>query len=118
MCGATVRLRSPLSAAVVIDGGEVDADLVGVGHAEVGEEGDGVLVVLAGAGGVAEGVVGVAEAGVGAGLLIVVADVDGDGEGGGVVGDGVGGAPGSVGGFAEAVERAGFVVSLASLTED
>jgi hypothetical protein len=88
--------------------------LVGLRHAEVGVEGQGVLVVLAGAGRVVEGVVGAAEAGVGAGLLVTGADVDGDGEGGGVVGEGVCG----VGGFAEAVERPGFVVSLAGLAED
>jgi hypothetical protein len=39
----------------------VGADLVGFGHAEVGIEVQGVLVVLAGLGGVAEGVVSVGE---------------------------------------------------------
>ena len=112
------RRPSPLFGAAVVEGGEVGADLVGFGQAEVGVEGQGVLVVLAGEGGVAEGAVGVAEAGVGAGLLVAVADVGGDGVGGGVVGEGVGGAAGGVGGFAEAVERPGFAVPVAGLAED
>src|SRR5207247_8103094 len=99
-------------------GGEVSADLVGVRYAEGGVDGQRLLVVAAGAGGVVEGTIGVPEAGVGAGLLDGCAAVDGDGVGGGVVGDGVGVAAGGAGGFAEAVEREGFAVALAGLAED
>ena len=45
-----VAARSSVSAgsgAVVVDGGEVDADLVGLGRADVGEERQGVLVMAA-----------------------------------------------------------------------
>src|SRR5262245_61526388 len=103
--------------ALVVDGGEEAADLVGLRCAEIGVQGQSELVVLARTGGVAEGVVGVAEAGVGAGLLVGVGGVGGDREGGGVVGEGIGGAAVGVGGFAEAVERAGFAVTLAGLAE-
>jgi hypothetical protein len=74
----------------------VGADLVCLGRAEVGVEGQGPVVVLARLVGVAGGTVGVAEAGVGAGLLVGVVGVGvgggvgGDGEGDGVVGAGVG----------------------------
>jgi hypothetical protein len=46
----------------IVEGGEVGADLVGLRRAEVGVEGQGLLVMVACLGGVAEGVVGVAEA--------------------------------------------------------
>jgi hypothetical protein len=59
----------------------VGADLVGVGHAEAGVEGQGLLIVVPGGGRVAETAVGVPEAGVGAGLLVAVGDGDGDGDG-------------------------------------
>jgi hypothetical protein len=96
----------------------VGADLVGFGHAQVGVEGEGVLVVVAGAGRVGQGVVRVAEAGVGTGLLVPVAEVGGDGEGGGVVGEGVGGSTRGVGGLAEAVERPDLPLPVADVPVD
>ena len=55
--------------AVVIDRGGVGADLVSFRCAEVGVEGQGVLVVVAGLGWVVDHMVGVAESGGGASLL-------------------------------------------------
>src|SRR3954451_16219983 len=69
----------------VHQGCEVGTDLVGLGSAEVGVKGHGLLVVLVGPGTVADGVVGVAEAGVGAGHLVPAANFGGEGEGGGVM---------------------------------
>src|SRR2546429_10030546 len=96
----------------VVDGGEVGADLVGLGCAEVGVEGQGLLVVVARAGEIVEAAVGAAEAGVGTGLLVAVADVGGDGEGGGVVGVGGGVAGGGGGGLAGGGERQGVGVPV------
>ncbi|GAA0929084.1 hypothetical protein Vau01_107240 [Virgisporangium aurantiacum] len=100
--------------AAVVKGGEEGSNSVGFGQVKVCVEGQGVLVVMAGESVVAEGVVGVAEAGVGAGPLVPVAVVGG----GGVVGEGVGDAAGGVGGLAEAVERPGFAEPVAGLAED
>jgi hypothetical protein len=72
-----MRRKSSFTRASAHRGGKAGADLVGLRCAEVGVEGQGILVVLACAGGVAEDVVGVAEAGVGAGLLVTVAGVGG-----------------------------------------
>ena len=46
------------------------SDLVGLGHAEVGVEGQGALIMAAGVARFVEGPMGVAETGLGAGLLI------------------------------------------------
>jgi hypothetical protein len=67
------------------EGGEAGADVVGVGRAEIRVEDHRMSVVFAGACPIAEGVVGVAEAGVGAGLQVPGAGAGGDGEGVGVV---------------------------------
>jgi hypothetical protein len=69
--------------------GECGADLVGFGDAELGEQGQCLVPVVAGLVRLADGVVGVGEAVVGAGLLIRVADVAGEGQGGGVRGGGL-----------------------------
>ncbi|GIJ64046.1 hypothetical protein Vau01_115620 [Virgisporangium aurantiacum] len=74
--------------------------------------------MLAGAGRVVTSVVGVAEAGVGAGLLVAIADFTGDGECVGVVGEGFSGSPGGVCGFAEAVERPDFTLPVAGFPVD
>jgi len=102
----------------LIDGDEVVPDLVGLGQAEVGVEGQGVLVVLAGAGGVVEGVVRMTEAGVGAGLLVAIIGIGGDGQRGGVMGEGGGVLGGGAGGFAQAVERPGLAGPVAGLADD
>jgi hypothetical protein len=104
--GVRVRFRD-------VEGDEAAPDLVGLRHAEVGVEGQSVQVVLASEGRVAECVVGVAETGMGAGLLRVGADVGGDRVGGGVVGAGISRTAGCVGGLAESVERAGFALPVA-----
>jgi len=88
----------------LFEGVEACVGVVGFGLAEVGVEGQRVLVVVAGEGGLAERGVDAAEAGVGARLLAAGADVAGDAEGGGVPVACLGGAIGGVGGFAEAVE--------------
>lgn len=94
--------------ALVVDGSNMSAELLGLGHTEIGVEGQGALVVLACTGRMLESMMGVAEAGVSAGLLMAVADVGGDGESGGVVDEGVSGLARRVCGFAEAVECPGF----------
>jgi hypothetical protein len=91
----------------------VGADLGAVGHVEVGVEGEGALVVVAGVAGFAKRAVGVAEAAVGTGLLPAVADVGRDGEGGTVAGEGLGRLGGGVGSVAEADERVGLAVAVA-----
>jgi hypothetical protein len=70
---------------VVVQVGEVVADLVGLGDAEGGVEGEGALPVVAGVVWVSVGVVGVGEAVVCAGLFIWVAGLSGQGQGGAVV---------------------------------
>jgi hypothetical protein len=96
----------------------MSADLAGFRRVEVDVESERVLVVLVGAGEVTEGAEGVAEASVGAGLLVGCADGDGDGVGGGVVGESVDGTTGGAGRFAETVERNGLAVSFAPVQED
>ena len=64
---------------------------------------------------VAEQVVGVAEAGMGTGLLVLGAGFVGGGERGEVVHDSAAGLAGGVGGLAEAVVRARLAVPLAVL---
>ena len=101
-----------------VDGGEVGADAIGFQYVELCEHRQGVLVVVAGAGGVAEGVVCPGEAGVGAGLLVTVAGSGGGGVGCDVVGESVAGVSGGVGGFADTVERPSFAVLVAGFAED
>src|SRR5947209_8775548 len=60
-------LRAALRAVGVVEFG---ADCLGVGVAEVGEDGQGLLVGIAGGMGVAGGVVGVAETGQGGGFVV------------------------------------------------
>jgi hypothetical protein len=83
---------------------EAGAYLFGFRHAEVDVEGQRVLVVLTGASGLAQEVVGVAEAGVGSSLLLAAADLGGEGVRGGVVGEGFGEQAGRSGRLAEPVE--------------
>jgi hypothetical protein len=75
--------------------GELGTDLIGLGGAELGVEGEGLLPVVAGPAQVTGSVTGVAEAIVGAGLLVLVADLAGDGEGVVVLGAGLPGQAGS-----------------------
>jgi hypothetical protein len=84
---------------------EIRADLLGFRCAEFGVEGQRVLVLLAGLDRVGEGAIGVAEAGVGTGVLVAVIDSGGDAVRGGVVLDGVGGAVDAAGGLAQPVQR-------------
>jgi hypothetical protein len=97
--------------------GEPGADVVGLGVAEFGVEGEGLLPVVAGLAGVAGGVEGVSEAVVGAGLLEFVADLAGHAERDGVLGAGIFGLADDEEGIAEAVERLGFTGSFAELAE-
>src|SRR2546423_2136994 len=89
-----------LCGAVVVDPGQLSADPVGVGPAEIGVDSQRLLVVHAGAGPVAERTVRVAEAGMGAGLLVAVTGVGGDGESEAVLGTGLAGLAGGGGGGA------------------
>ncbi len=91
-----------------VEGGEVGADVIGVGDVEVGEQGAGLVPVVAGLVVNAGGVVGVAEAVVGAGLFVAVADLGGQGERGGVLGECLAGLSVVAVALAEAVEDLGF----------
>ena len=110
------RLMSPSSEP--LESGEVRPDVIGVWHPELGVDSPAALVVFAGPNELAERAVGVAHAGVGAGLLVASLGVDGEGVRGGVVDEGGGVLTRGVGGFAEAVERRHFAVPVADLTAE
>ena len=63
----------------LIEGGEVSVDVVGVGDAEVGVEGQGVVPVMASLVEIAGDLVGVGEAVVSAGMLVPLANLGGQG---------------------------------------
>jgi hypothetical protein len=99
---------------IVVYGGHLGADLFGFGSAEFGEQGEGLLPVTTGLAEVAVGVARLAEAVVGAGLLVLVAGLGSEVQRGGVLGAGVVGLASGNQHLAEAVER----VSLAGLVAD
>src|SRR5450432_4611362 len=94
-----------LRAGVVIGGGEVGADLIGLGGAEADVEGKGFLPVAAGLVRIAVRVVGVSEAVVGARLLVFLASLDRHAERGGVLSASIRTPAGGEEHFTEAVER-------------
>src|SRR5262249_35420221 len=106
------------AAALAADDLEVCADLVGFGRAEVGVEVQGLPEVLPSGDRIAQRVLGLTEAGVGARLLVAVPGLGGGGHGLGVMGDGVGGVAGMPSGLAEAVVDPGLSIALAGLAED
>ena len=75
------------------------------------------MPVVMGRTGVTGGVVGAGEAVVGAGLLVLLADLAGQAERGGVLGAGIAGEAGGEEHFAQAVECLGFTGPFADLTE-
>lgn len=102
--------------AVIAGRGELGADLVSLGGAEIGVDGEGLLPVAAGLAVVTGGVVSTGVAVVGAGLLVLVADLDGQSERGGVLDAGRVGLAGSEEHFTKAVERFGFSGLVTCLT--
>lgn len=100
---------------MIVGNAEVGADLVRVWNAEFVEDVEGVTPVLACLPDVAEGVVRVAEAGVGAGLLATLPDLAGVPVSLGVRGNCSGEIAGRLGGFAESVERDGLAVRVAEV---
>jgi hypothetical protein len=88
--------------------GQVGADVVSVGDAEVGVEGKRLTPVAVGRVELVAGAVGVGKSVVGTGLLVAVADLGGQGERGEVVVAGQLGVSGGIVGLARAVQGLGF----------
>lgn len=86
-----------------------------LGGAELGIEGEGLLPVAAGPTEVAGGIVGVAEAVVGASPLVLVTDLAAQVERLGVLGASTAGLAGGEQDLTEAVERVGFTGLVADL---
>jgi len=108
---AVLTYLNALRLAVLTNG----ADLVRLGRAEVGVDGESLFPVVAGLAGAVQGVVGMDEAVVCAGLLVRVADVAGYLARGGVVGAGAAGLAGREKCFTEAVQCVGFTGPVADL---
>src|ERR1035438_1327377 len=103
-------------AGVVVGGGEVGADLIGLGGAEADVESKGFLPVAAGLAGVAGRVAGLSEAVVGARLLVFLAALGCHAERGGVLSMSIRRPAGGEEHFTEAVERTYFTRLIADLT--
>jgi hypothetical protein len=86
-----------------------------LGGAELGIKGEGLLPVAACPAEVAGGIVGVAEAVVGAGPLVLVTDLAAQAERRGVLGASTARIPGDEQDLTEAVERVGFTGLVADL---
>jgi hypothetical protein len=112
-----VKSSADLSLGVVSGSsiGELGADLVRLGRAEAGVEGEGLCPVIAGLAGPGQRVIGAGEAVVRAGLLVLVADIAGYLARGSVVGAGAAGLVGREMRLAEAVQCVGFTGPVADL---
>src|ERR1051326_3969112 len=102
---------------LVVCRGEMRADLVGFGGAEVGVEAERLLPVAAGLVESADGVVGPGEPAVGAGFVLFPADLGGQFQRGGMLGAGAFGLALVGEDFAEAVEGLGLVFLVAGLLD-
>jgi hypothetical protein len=103
--------------AAVTDPGELGADFASFGGTDGGVAGKGLLPVVAGLGGVSGGVIDVAEADVGVGLLVLVASLAGQTECRGVLAAGVVCLADGEVRLAQAIERLGLTGPVAGLAE-
>ena len=115
--GRTVVRLSALVVRCLIEGGEVGADVVDVGDAEVGVGGQGLAPVVAGPVEIAAGLVGVGKSIVRAGLLVPGSDLAGQGEGCGVMSAGLIGLTNAKQGLPNAVESVCLTVWVVHLAE-
>lgn len=112
--GSAIRIHVIVGGCLV-ECGQVSADVLTVGDAEVGVEGERLLPVVAGQAGIAGGEMGVGETVVGAGLFVAVADFGGQGKCGGVLDECRGKLPGDVPDLTEVVEGVSFAGRVADL---